>query len=70
MVELGEQVCWEVPGMTQQKFEDRCRIGNTARQRERSDENLMSQTPTECTLPDPCNVYQCRAVGTRRKSKT
>ena len=23
MVELGEQVCWKVPGLTQQKFEER-----------------------------------------------
>ena len=42
LVELGEQVYWKVPGLTQHKFEDRRRPGTRLGKDERSDENLTA----------------------------
>ena len=61
-VELGEQVYWKVPGLTQQKFEDCWRPGAWLVKAWKSAEGASWQTPTECTLPDPHNVDMCSNV--------
>ena len=59
-VELGEQVYWKVPDLTQQMFEDRWRPGTWLGKAERSDENLIA---------DADGVHIARSVQRRFKQR-
>ena len=61
VVELGEQVCWKVPDLTQRGVRERQRPDGSARRRDRT--NTSSQMPTECTYDS------CSTIGDRRRSK-